>query len=317
MKTDWQIIDELKVLQALSEVIGFTVTINTDRLKQSLKDAIYLIENQNNGIASLKNRIEHLNSFLERQAEEIEHVRANASPFAGAEAKVEIARRDFIIEKLREEFKKQGGDDKVTMPSPTLSATDALTVRDQFAIESFKLMFASCAEQFKRQDVAIKEPVEIMIRRSYSIADTAMEVRAAQEPKQDDDEQGMQSAGLMHDAEPKTEQAAFEDWLHKTCPSGCCESVDAKWRMSSEYADWLDESEALRPAKVETCGHMEAHTNHRQWIPHVGNECPVSNKSAVIEVEIGIGQRGSGLAGEMYWVQEKSVTDIVKWRYAR
>ena len=37
------------------------------------------------------------------------------------------------------------------------------------------------------------------------------------------------------------EQYRFEDWLEKTYPSGCVESVEAQWKMSTEYAIFEDE----------------------------------------------------------------------------
>jgi hypothetical protein len=39
----------------------------------------------------------------------------------------------------------------------------------------------------------------------------------------------------------EAEQSVFEKWLIRTSTSGCCESVDAQWRMSSDYLDFLDE----------------------------------------------------------------------------
>lgn len=45
------------------------------------------------------------------------------------------------------------------------------------------------------------------------------------------------------------EQAAFEKWLIRNCPSGDCESVHAQWLESSDYEDLL-ELEAV-PAVVD------------------------------------------------------------------
>lgn len=36
----------------------------------------------------------------------------------------------------------------------------------------------------------------------------------------------------------KDEQAAFEEWLERTCPSGDVESVQRQWEASSDYADF-------------------------------------------------------------------------------
>ncbi|WLW64269.1 hypothetical protein RA224_12830 [Achromobacter aegrifaciens] len=36
----------------------------------------------------------------------------------------------------------------------------------------------------------------------------------------------------------KDEQAAFEEWLERTCPSGDVEAVQRQWEASSDYADF-------------------------------------------------------------------------------
>lgn len=38
------------------------------------------------------------------------------------------------------------------------------------------------------------------------------------------------------------EQAAFERWLSRTCPSGDATSVQEQWLASSDYADLCDEA---------------------------------------------------------------------------
>lgn len=40
------------------------------------------------------------------------------------------------------------------------------------------------------------------------------------------------------------EQAAFEEWLRETRPSGCVERVQHQWSQSSEYQDFLDDQRA-------------------------------------------------------------------------
>ena len=38
------------------------------------------------------------------------------------------------------------------------------------------------------------------------------------------------------------EQAVFEDWLHRKCPSGDVTEVQRQWVASSEYADYLEQA---------------------------------------------------------------------------
>jgi hypothetical protein len=44
------------------------------------------------------------------------------------------------------------------------------------------------------------------------------------------------------------EQAAFEDWMHRVCPSGDHESVQRQWLESSDYADlWAEPAPVVQP----------------------------------------------------------------------
>jgi len=40
----------------------------------------------------------------------------------------------------------------------------------------------------------------------------------------------------LHD---EHEQAAFEEWLNRVCPSGDVESVQRQWESSAEFSDYL------------------------------------------------------------------------------
>lgn len=44
------------------------------------------------------------------------------------------------------------------------------------------------------------------------------------------------------------EQAAFEDWLSKVCPSGDAESVHRQWQESFSFLDFAEEWKSARDA---------------------------------------------------------------------
>jgi hypothetical protein len=53
---------------------------------------------------------------------------------------------------------------------------------------------------------------------------------------------GEAAAARRQAAQPKqpSEQAAFEDWLYRVCPSGDETEVQRQWEASSELANWLE-----------------------------------------------------------------------------
>ena len=44
-----------------------------------------------------------------------------------------------------------------------------------------------------------------------------------------------------------SEQAAFEDWIHRVCPSGDVTEVQRQWEASSEFSDLMDSQTAPIP----------------------------------------------------------------------
>lgn len=44
----------------------------------------------------------------------------------------------------------------------------------------------------------------------------------------------------VEQAAQPSEQAAFEDWLHRVCPSGDVTDVKRQWEASSDLAEWLE-----------------------------------------------------------------------------
>lgn len=55
---------------------------------------------------------------------------------------------------------------------------------------------------------------------------------------------------LLDDAE----QSEFEDWLAREAPSGGVGSVEAQWKMSSDYLDFFDEWQPVINALTEARG---------------------------------------------------------------
>lgn len=57
-------------------------------------------------------------------------------------------------------------------------------------------------------------------------------------------------ASTVADEGAKDEQAAFEEWFERTCPSGDVESVQRQWEASSEYEDLHAEAPAAGDARA-------------------------------------------------------------------
>jgi len=144
------------------------------------------------GIMLARKTITHLKQLLERQAEEIEQLRTNASPFAGVVAKPHpslVMTSEFSKKIFEDTQKKVIGDIKEQIKGLAAKAEvepDALTVRDQFAMAALTGLISktplitadvrSKVHQYKANSIG-----------AYAYADAMMEVRAAQEPKQGDD----------------------------------------------------------------------------------------------------------------------------------